>query len=189
MYECASFEDAMDFMHVASKHVSEVDHHRRRNGPEARGCFWAWLLFSRRVKSGEEFHPNSVAQLLLLCKGETCGLFNFGFSLTVVVVTVNHVSFPRGKRIENFRRNGVISFVISGPIMWTHFSDAYGYTPVFACGRSFEQHLTIGLRETPSSPPPVGPLLTTLRTCRGATRSCILAAGRLAEMSSRMWGI
>jgi pterin-4a-carbinolamine dehydratase len=28
-YEFASFEDAMDFMHVASKHISEVDHHPR----------------------------------------------------------------------------------------------------------------------------------------------------------------
>jgi len=29
VYEFASFEDAMDFMHAASKHVSEVDHHPR----------------------------------------------------------------------------------------------------------------------------------------------------------------
>jgi pterin-4a-carbinolamine dehydratase len=28
-YEFASFEDAIDFMHVASKHISEVDHHPR----------------------------------------------------------------------------------------------------------------------------------------------------------------
>lgn len=29
VYEFASFEDAIDFMHVASKHVTEIDHHPR----------------------------------------------------------------------------------------------------------------------------------------------------------------
>jgi hypothetical protein len=78
------------------------------------------------VKCGEEFHPNFPAQLLLLRRGNTRGLLDLGLSLTVEEVTNNHVGFPWRQRIEDFRRNGVMSFtILTRPIIRAHFIDTY----------------------------------------------------------------
>jgi len=76
------------------------------------------------VKSDKELLPNSLAQAVLLRRGDTRGLFNLGFSLTVAVVTNDHVGFLEGQGTEEFRRNGVTSFTIfMSPIIRRHFSD------------------------------------------------------------------